>query len=372
MKKIKLCYVINSFKNCGPCNIVLSMIREIDREKFNVSLINLLDDNDKEYIKLLNELDVNVINLNFPKKVKTLLNRKKIKKVINDYDFDIVHVHGHITAMITKDINAYKVLTVHNKLYEDLKKSYGPIKGFIINCLYINSMKSFDKVIACSRSSYLVCKKYLANCDFINNGIWFEDMTSNQILNKRNKIRKELNIPKDAKVYIFAGRYNESKNILTMFDFFSKSLKDGEYLISLGDGILYKECQKYNSKNIKQLGFKNNVQDYMMASDVYVSFSYTEGLPVSIIEALHYGLVLFLSDIDSHIDIINMSKNHYIGEYFKNNNFESFILKKTLIENLKTNDSVDFQNKYLSSSIMATKYKKVYYDILSNGSEKND
>ena len=43
-----------------------------------------------------------------------------------------------------------------------------------------------------------------------------------------------------------------------------------------------------------------------------------------------------------------------------------------MVNNLKTNDSVDFQNKYLSSSIMATKYEKIYSDILSNGSEKND
>lgn len=47
-KKVKLCYIINAFKNCGPCNIVLSTIRGIDREKFDVSLINLLDDNDEE------------------------------------------------------------------------------------------------------------------------------------------------------------------------------------------------------------------------------------------------------------------------------------------------------------------------------------
>ena len=62
-KKVKLCYIINSFKNCGPCNIVLSTIRGIDREKFDVSLINLLDDNDEEYIKILNDLHVKVINL---------------------------------------------------------------------------------------------------------------------------------------------------------------------------------------------------------------------------------------------------------------------------------------------------------------------
>lgn len=372
MKKIKLCYIINSFKNCGPCNIVLSMIRGIDREKFDVSLINLLDDNDEEYIKILNDLDVKVINLNFSKGFKTLLKGSEISNIINKYDFDIIHVHGHITAMLTKNVSAYKVLTVHNKLYEDFKNSYGPIKGLIINWLYINAMKKFDKVVACSKSSYLKCKKNIKDCTYINNGIWFKNVDKKEISNIRTKIRNELDIPKDARVYIFAGKYSNIKNVETMLNFFSKSLNEDEYLISLGDGALYSKCQVFSSKKIKQLGFKNNVQEYMMASDVYVSFSYTEGFPVSIIEALHYGLTLLLSDIDSHVDIINMNKNYYIGEYFENDNFESFMYKKNLIENSKPNDSKKFQNSYLSADTMMREYQKVYFEFTEREKKNND
>lgn len=372
MKKIKICYITNSFKNCGPCNIILSMLRGIDNTKFDVSLLTLLDDNDDEYMKILDNLNINVIKLNFPKSPKTFLRSNEIKNKINSYNFDIVHIHGQITAILVKNVSCYKVITVHNKLYEDFKGLYGPVKGYLINKMYVSAMKKFDKVIACSRTSYLACKKYLNNCDFINNGIWFEDMTRSQILDTRNKIRKDLNIPEDAKVYIFAGRYNAAKNVLTMLDFFSKTLKKGEYLISLGDGVLYEECKKYNSENIKQVGFKNNVQDYMMASDIYISFSYTEGFPVSIIEALHYGLTLLLSNIDSHIDIINMGEKFHIGEYFINDDFNSFSEKKELISKQKTNGSIEFQNKYLSSKVMMDKYQEIYFNILPNGSEKND
>ncbi len=372
MKKIKICYIMNSFKNCGPCNIVLSMLRTIDRKKFDVSLLTLLDDNDGEYIKILNKIDINVIKLNYPKSLKTFFKVSEIEKKIDNYNFDIIHVHGQITAIILQNVQCYKVITVHNKLYEDFKGLYGPIKGYLINHLYINAMKKFDRVISCSKTSYLVCKKYLKNCEFINNGIWFERKDKNQLLKIKKEIRKELNIPQNAKVYIFAGRYNNAKNVLTMLDFFSRTLKENEYLVSLGDGELYQECKKYNSKNIRQIGFKNNVQDYMIASDIYVSFSYTEGFPVSIIEALHYGLTLLLSNIDSHIDIIDMGKDFYIGENFKNDDFNSFVEKKDLVSSKKLNGSIQFQNKYLSSEIMMDKYQQIYFSFFMSGCDKND
>lgn len=371
MNKIKICYVTNSFKNCGPCNVLLSMMTGIDKKKYDVSLLTLLNDNDSNYILKVKNFGINIIEFKYKKSFKTMLKKSEIVNRINNYNFDIIHVHGQITAILTDDVKAKKIITVHNKLYEDFKGLYGPIKGYIINRMYINAMKKFDKVISCSKTSYDVCSKYLKNVSFIHNGMWFEKRKKDYKMEIRNKIRKKFDIPSDAIVYVFAGRYNNAKNVQTMLKYFKNSLKENEYLISLGDGPIFEECKAYCSKKIIQPGFVDNVTDYLMAGDIYVSFSYTEGFPVSIIEALYCGMTLLLSNIDSHIEIMKIDKRVNIGRIFKNDDFESFKKEKNDVNKILKNDSVTFQHKYLSDTVMMKEYEKEYSCILKNEGEGN-
>ena len=171
-----------------------------------------------------------------------------------------------------------------------------------------------------------------------------------------------MGIPLDAKVFIYAGNYIKLKNVLLMLDYFNKNLSDNEYLISLGTGKLFEKAKKYNSSHIIQLGFKDNIMDYMDASDIYVSFSSSEGFPVSVIEALHSNLALLLSDIDSHLEFFKIDSEYYIGESFNLNSFSS--IKKDVIKNLYKVNSYNFQKKYLSGKSMMDKYEKNYEELL--------
>lgn len=355
MKKKSICYVVNSIKRCGPVNILISMIKGINMEKFDVSLITLLDDNDKLFLNQLSNLGINIICFDYPKSPRTFLKKKEIVKKINLMSFDVIHVHGHITAMLVDEVKTKKVITVHNKLYEDFKNSYGVILGFIINALYIHSLKKFDKIICCSKSSFDKCKNKLSNVTYIRNGIYIDKRKNN--LKIRNQIRKDLNIPDDAIVYIYVGNYTKLKRVLKMLKTFKKNLNSNEYLICLGNGKLFEKAKKYSSEKIIQLGFVENVMDYMYASDIYTSFSSTEGLPVSIIEALNAGLLLLVSNIDSHNEIINVDKSFYIGETFDDSNF---VEKKEIVSHSQKNDSTNMQLKYLSENSMMQEYEKFY------------
>lgn len=355
MKKKSICYVVNSIKRCGPVNILISMIKGINMEKFDVSLITLLDDNDKLFLNQLSNLGINIMCFDYPKSPRTFLKKKEIVKKINLMSFDVIHVHGHITAMLVDEVKIKKVITVHNKLYEDFKNSYGVILGFIINALYIYSLKKFDKIICCSKSSFDKCKNKLSNVTYIRNGMYIDKRKNN--LKIRNKIRKDLNIPDDAIVYIYVGNYTKLKRVLKMLKTFKKNLSSNEYLICLGNGKLFEKAKKYSSDKIIQLGFVENVMDYMYASDIYTSFSSTEGLPVSIIEALSCNLLLLLSDIDSHKEIVDIDKKLYVGEIF---NLKNFLVQKEKVANSERNDSSLLQEKYLSSKSMMGLYEKEY------------
>lgn len=355
MKKKKICYVINSVKRCGPVNILISMIKGINLKKFDVTLVTLLNDNDIIFLEELKKMNIEIINFNYPKTIFTMLKKNEISSKLDSMDFDIIHVHGHITAMLVDNVETKKIITVHNKMYEDFKNSYGGVIGLIITKRYIQSLKKFDKVICCSESSFNICKKYIKDISYVRNGMYIEKKNDKSEIRKR--IRRQLNIPSDAVVYIYAGNYSKIKNVLKMLSFFESNLKENEYLICLGKGELFEKAKIYNSKHIIQLGFVENVIDYMISSDIYTSFSITEGLPVSIIEALNVGLLLLVSNIDSHSEIINIDKSLYVGETFDNNNF---VEKKELVSHSKKNDSTNMQSKYLSENSMMREYEKYY------------
>lgn len=362
MKKIG--YVINSLRKNGPTNVLLNMIKGINKNRYEVFVLTIVDENDKDIKEGLIKKNIRVIEFNYPKTFKTILRNKEICDFINKENIDIIHTHGHVPTYMLKKIDAIKISTVHCCLYEDFQDTYGKLKGFFINELYVFALKKFDGVICCSKSSYSIVKKRIKNCSYVRNGIDFSDI--NYIDKKiiRKKIRKELNIPLSSKVYIFVGVLNNGKNVLRMLEEFKDSLKNDEYLIVLGDGILKDEVKKYSSEYIKILGFKGNVKDYLNASDIYTSFSLSEGFSISIIEALSCNLLLLLSYIPSHKECFSIDNKYYLGEVFKNENFK---IKKNIVSEFNGTISTSFfQKKYLSSKLMMKEYEK-YYEFYKRG-----
>ena len=138
-------------------------------------------------------------------------------------------------------------------------------------------------------------------------------------------------------------------------------MDNNEYLLVLGDGPERVALENLiSNERIKLLGYKTNVMDYYIASDVYTSFSKVEGFSISIIEALSCNLLLLLNDIPSHRECFEIDDKMYVGELFK---LDDFFDKKKLLSNKKDNIiSKQFYEKYLSSKIMMQHYMN-YYDV---------
>ena len=86
----------------------------------------------------------------------------------------------------------------------------------------------------------------------------------------------------------------------------------------MGSGPENKKLKElsFPSKNIFFLGNINNIQKVYQVADYFVSASYSEGLPNSVLEAMSSGITCILSDIPMHrelygeeIDMINFNPN---------------------------------------------------------------
>lgn len=358
---MKILFVINYLKNGGPSRVVLNIINNLDKDKFEVNVLTLKNKNDKKVLEQLYSKNINVIQLNYKRNLNVLLNLKKIRRRINSLNIDIAHSHGLLPDIIVSNGKYSKISTLHSILEEDYLDFYGKKYGTLLCKVHERYLNKFDLVSCCSKSVCEAMKDKIKKIDYVRNGIDFECPEVNE------NIRKSLDIPKDAIVYIFSGRLVTRKRIIELLNLFEKNKKENEYLLVLGTGSLYDEVIKFNSRQIKILGFKPDIYNYYAISDVYISNSFSEGFSISIIEALGCGLHLLLSENVSHLECFDIDKSYYIGEHFNDKSFKS--KKEQLINKIDLNNKdllKLFQNKYLSGKSMTDKYISLYNQLSKN------
>lgn len=128
----------------------------------------------------------------------------------------------------------------------------------------------------------------------------------------RLEVRKELDLPEDAVVFISAGALNKRKNYTVVIDALSKLVRSGSnfYYLICGEGFLKEKIHQRIVKNglnnhIRLLGFRTDVQEIMGASDIFVLSSLREGLPRVTMEAMDLGLPCVVSSIRGNRDLID-------------------------------------------------------------------
>ena len=363
---IKIIYTINFLTNGGPTRVLENLIKNLDKNYYEIIVITLINENEMEVVEKIRSQGVRIVELNYKKKlIDILADRNQIIGQINGYHPDVIHTHGIVSTMIvsSKKLKCRKISTIHNSIFEDYKYTYGRYKGILFAYIHIALLKRFYKVICCSKTSYEVIRKYLSQATYIRNGIDIEDRKESN--NIRGDIRKQLGIDKNATIYIYAGKLCVRKRVSQLVNMFDGNMADDEYLLIAGDGQIRESLEhSVRDSHIIFLGFKSNIANYFRASDVYVSYSFSEGFSVAIIEALECGLLLLLSDIPSHKECFEMDSNYYIGEIFEETDFVS---KKRTIKN-RVGDidnkraSKEFKERYLSSHVMTYQYLK-YYEV---------
>ncbi|NQT64706.1 MAG: glycosyltransferase, partial [FCB group bacterium] len=107
-------------------------------------------------------------------------------------------------------------------------------------------------------------------------------------------------------------RFWRQKNIIDTIDAAIRVCKQSEniYFIIIGDGELYKVAENMvNDSGFKdriQLpGWQNNPTDWLQKFDVFLLYSKWEGLPLSILEAMSFGLPIVASDIKGNNELVS-------------------------------------------------------------------
>ena len=168
---------------------------------------------------------------------------------------------------------------------------------------------------------------------------------------------------------LFLARMEKEKGIYELIDAFNELQKEFDIeLLLAGKGTAYEEIKTYTS-NMKNIKFLGHVQEKEKAmafkeSDIYALPSYTEGLPVSLLEAMAFGLPIVATPVGG---LKYFFKNNTMG--YTCNPKDTLSLKKALEKLLKNHQirleigklNFKYAHEHLMSDSIA---KRLYSEIV--------
>lgn len=273
----------------------------------------------------------------------------QLKKLFREEDFELVHCQspsgGAITRLAAKETRAKKdtkvIYTAHGLHFF----KGAPKKNWI---MYYNFEKFFAKytdcIITINEEDYYLAKDKLKvkNVEHVHGvGIdlkKFKPQTKEQKLELRSKYGYKVS----DFILIYVGELSYRKNQDAAIKII-KNLKDkipNIKLLIVGTGELEKkykeEVSKLNLKsNVEFLGYRDDISNLMSLSDLCISTSRQEGLPVNIMEAMATGLPLVVSDCRGNRDLVKDNENGYVVPLDELIEFEKSIEKIAMEKNLK-------------------------------------
>ena len=368
VKKFKIIYIISTLVKSGPVNVLYNIVKHLDKNKFDITIVTLSPEPDEHSrIDEFIDLDINIQSLSLSRIQGYLYGGFKLKKIVDEIKPDIIHTHCFRSNLFSAIfLSKYKrCTTIHSDYKVDLTKLYSGFTGKVMFLINHISLLLIKNNICCSRiiAEKLNERYRYMSFDFVDNGI---DSKKYKPAENKVELREKLHFPTDKKIWIWVGSFIDRKNPLFLVDVIKK-LNTDDIFIFCGDGNLYSKIKEQikNLNNVFLTGNIDNIDEYLQASNYYISTSLSEGLPMSVIEAMACGLPCVLSDIEQHKYVL---KDNQAGLLFKTNDEYDLIKKiediKMLDYNEASKKSREIVLQNFSSATMSEKYQKKYQEFL--------
>lgn len=128
----------------------------------------------------------------------------------------------------------------------------------------------------------------------------------------REEMRKRLELPEDAVLFVFVGRITEDKGIRELLVAFSALRGEGEnpsvFLALVGWTEDY-DAEKLDVPGVFHPGFQEDIRPWLEAADIFVLPSYREGFPNSLLQAGAMELPSIATDVCGCNEIVRDGVN---------------------------------------------------------------
>lgn len=368
---MNIVYLLSTLERTGPTNVVFDIISGLDRTRFFPFVITLSPEPARSRLADFENLNVPVHCLELSRLSSLFGAVRRVQEQLFALRADVCHSHGLRADLVSALIHARhsKCSTVHAVLRDDYKLAYGRWAGQILQRLHSVALKSIGNPIACSSAvkEYLTEDLRISTVKCVRNGVSTGRFRPDS--GARHSVRKTMGIAETSRVWISTGALIQRKRPEQLVEGWINVYGNvtNEHLIVLGTGPLNNNCvaKAAGVSNVSFLGNVPDVTSYLQASDLFLSCSSAEGLPLAVLEAMGCGLHCVLSDIPPHLEITEFSPQGILT--FELDSCTSFA--NALIEAggwFDRNEAVNIRNIIISqfcSSFMASQYQEIYHTI---------
>ena len=308
----------------------------------------------------------------FPLKPQNIAAYKMLKKIIDDGDYEIVHCHTPVGAMLTR-LAAIGARRGGTRVYYTAHGFHFYTGAPLINWVLYYPVEKWlarytDVLITINKEDYERAKKFKAKKVFYVPGVGIDINRFGMECgtNIKFEIRKELGIPLDATVLLSVGELNKNKNHKVIIQALGQMQNNNLYYVICGRGPMMDEYQALAkklgiSKRIILTGYRTDVCKFYQMADIFVFPSYREGLPISMIEAMYNGLPIICTNIRGSRDLIEDSQNILVDNPEDQSVFIQGILK---LNDQSTREKIGSFNRKKANNyllpVVTEQYKKIY------------
>ena len=273
-------------------------------------------------------LDLSVIHQTFeipfersPLKLNNLKAYFALKKVIDAGDYDIIHCHTPMGAVITrlaaknaKKRGAKVFYTAHGfHFYRGAARKnwllFYPVEKLLAS--------RADVLITINQEDYdlAVAKKFRAGRIVRINGVGVDLRKFSPVsAEEKRRARAALGIGQEQFVLLYAADLSYRKNQSMLFRALNRIGENIPHMCLLlpGQPIARREYEQQCAQlgiddRVRFLGYRRDIDRLLAACDCVVSSSRQEGLPINLIEAAARGKYIIATDVRGNADVVRQS-----------------------------------------------------------------
>lgn len=303
----------------------------------------------------------------------------QLKKIIDSNNYSIIHCHtpmgGVLTRLAARDsrkkgtkvlytahgFHFYRGASIKNWLI------YYPIEKWL--------SKYTDCLITINNEDYNIAKKQFKSKNIkMISGVGIDNSKfTPQTLERKLKLRQEYGYSEKDFILIYVAElsYRKHQDLLIKTVSRLKNKIPNLKLLLVGEGDYLNNYKilvnKLNlEENVKFLGYRKDIPNLMLISDVAVSSSRQEGLPVNVMEAMATGLPLVVTDCRGNRDLVIDGENGYIVKMDDVEEFANKIEKLFISEQerlLFGQESLNLIEAYTLNNIIED-MKEIYFSYI--------
>jgi len=285
--------------------------------------------------------------------------RKSIYKAISKVNYNIINIHGYmplVAIAFMRNISS-KVINTHHNVDKPAKLAYYIIAKIL-------SIQNITTIFVSNAERNILIKFGFKKV--LGHVIWnsIDKNNYNYLYGKINE--NELTIGTMV-------RFVDGKGVLELIDaaneLINERLISNVKFVLYGDGSLYNKAVKtvrsYSlDSKVFLPGFISNKKDAFENMDIFVLYSKTESLPLSIVEAMSYGIPIIVTDVGGVNEIIEDGVNGTIIKYGDHNGLITSLIKLIKKPGIRINYSL-YASKFfiseLSNEVQIPKIEELFY-----------